>query len=132
MQKRASIVRFVCETYCPFFKPGKKENLACQGFFLINKYLPSEKICVIESVLGIAVLSGWKKIDPNFMYRIICKECPFLQDGCDFRDPQYRKETVPCGGYMVLADLWIRGNPWLANLLCYQQSQKGEKDAGSQ
>lgn len=116
MRKRSQVVKLICECSCPFFKGGKKEDKACQGLVFFNQYLNVERIEEVYSIVG-KEISAWRFVDRNFMYRILCRRCPFLIGGCDFRDPEYQGESFPCGGYMILAELWETGASWLKEIV---------------
>jgi hypothetical protein len=123
MRKRPKVVKLICEDSCPFFKSVKKEEEACQGFIFFNEYLNQERITEVYSVLQ-KEISAWRLVDGNFMYHILCRKCPFLVGGCDFCDPEYREETFPCGGYMVLAELWENRVSWLKEIVSQLTGKK--------
>lgn len=128
MRKRPLVVKLICEHSCPFFKSGKKECSACQGFIFFNEYLNRERIEEVYSILRKGI-SGWRLIDRNFMYHILCRRCPFLIGGCDFRDPEYQGESFPCGGYMVLAELWESGVFWLKEIVSPLTDKQDKENA---
>lgn len=128
MRKRPQVVKLICEHSCPFFKGGKKEDSACQGFIFFNQYLNVERIEDVYSIVR-KEMSAWRLVDRSFMYRILCRRCPFLTGGCDFRDPEYQEESVPCGGYMVLAELWETGTSWLKEIVWKLRGTQGTGNA---
>ena len=128
MRKRPQVVKLICEYSCPFFKSGKAEDSACQGFIFFNEYLNPERIEEAYSILRKGT-STWRSIDRNFMDRILCRKCPFLIGGCDFRDPQYQGEIFPCGGYMVLAELWESGVSWLKETVSHLTGKQDQENA---
>jgi hypothetical protein len=121
------VVKLICEHCCPFFKSGKEEGSACQGFIFFNEYLNPGRIAEVYSIVRKGI-STWRLVDRNFMYHILCRRCSFLIGGCDFRDPEYQEETLPCGGYMVLAELWESGVSWLKEIV---SQFTGKQDKGN-
>lgn len=128
VRKRPQVVKLICEHSCPFFKSGKKEDAACQGFIFFNECLNLERIEEAYSILRKGI-STWRSIDRNFMDRILCRRCSFLVGGCDFRDPQYQGESFPCGGYMVLGELWESGVSWLKEIVSHLTGKQDQENA---
>ena len=88
----------LCSRYCPYYKPSKKENLACKGFLVVERFLSdgnqipflkSDKICT----------AGAEEI----LREHLCPSCPFYESDCDFA--QYEDGASPCGGFLLLAIL---------------------------
>ena len=103
MEKEA-LVKLLCSGYCSFYKPGKKEELACKGFFVLQKLLDERKEVPVRTekiVLGIKTESA--------LFRLLCEGCPFFGQDCDFaawkrgEGGNTRREAVnPCGGFLCL------------------------------
>lgn len=98
----------LCQNICAYFKPARKESIACEGFI------------VIERLLGKGTPVVFDKPDNRYAYGVqkmlmqdICTVCPFYRDDCDFilaePSPQFgreeREKPLPCGGFMLLAHL---------------------------
>jgi hypothetical protein len=47
--------------------------------------------------------------DDPLLFELICRRCPFVIDGCDFRLPEPPEDAVPCGGFRLLAFLYSAG-----------------------
>jgi hypothetical protein len=88
----------LCSRFCPYYKPGKKGNLACKGFLVIEG--------LIKKGLHIPFSVKGKRSDPAIqksLLRNLCAVCPFSEDGCDF--VQRKERSSPCGGFILLAYL---------------------------
>ena len=88
----------LCSRYCPYYKPSKKENLACKGFLVVERFisdgneiplLKSDKICD----------AGTEKI----LRENLCVPCPFYENDCDFA--QCENGASPCGGFLLVGIL---------------------------
>jgi hypothetical protein len=96
----------LCARFCPYYKPGKKEDLACKGFLVVKG--------LIEEGLGIPFFVTDKvtdkRPDPALREKLLhdlCGVCPFFEDGCDF--VQQKERSLPCGGFILLTYL-LRAN----------------------
>jgi hypothetical protein len=97
----------VCRPYCVFFKEGQKEDMACGA-------APAAMELILRGLVSVGDLpappSGGDLRRDNLRLReAICSTCPFVVDGCDFRLPQPPEDSVPCGGFVLLALLWDSG-----------------------
>jgi len=98
---------FICRPYCTFFKDGQKEDMAC-GAALVAAQL------VVSGLLSIEVFPGTEDIDDypyddRLLFELICRFCPFVHDGCDFRLPAPPADAVACGGFVLLGALYRTG-----------------------
>jgi hypothetical protein len=92
----------LCARFCPYYKPGKKEDLACKGFLVVKG--------LIEEGREIPFFVTDRRPDPALrekLLRDLCVVCPFFEDGCDF--VQQKERSLPCGGFILLAYL-LRAN----------------------
>jgi hypothetical protein len=93
-------VRLICETACPFYKPGK-EDLECGGYrYLSRRYSPEE----LRRMIGTIALPPLPKApytvcEDLSIEELVCSSCPFRADGCDFAED---RSGPPCGGYLIL------------------------------
>jgi hypothetical protein len=88
----------LCSRFCPYYKPGKKEDLACKGFLVVEG--------LIKKCLYIPFTVGGNKSDPAIqesLLRNLCAACPYFEDGCDF--VQRKERSSPCGGFILLSYL---------------------------
>jgi hypothetical protein len=95
---RKNIQRNLCQEFCSYYKPSKKENIACKGFLVIEKLLkrgsniPFDKN---DEKPGDAIQGE--------LIRGMCIACPFYENDCDFVEK--KKDAPPCGGFILLANL---------------------------
>lgn len=98
---------FICRPYCTFFKDGQKEDMACGAALaaaqLIDAGLLSTE--VFPEPEGIDVYPH----DDRLLFELICRFCPFVHDGCDFRLPTPPTDAVACGGFVLLGALFHTG-----------------------
>ncbi|MBI5641015.1 MAG: hypothetical protein HZA17_11375 [Nitrospirae bacterium] len=94
----------ICRDFCSYYKPGKNEELACQGFFVIKQL--AEKGRVVPSLRDSRrEMPG----DPAqaILSQFLCSACPFSDSDCDF---MLGTDTAsPCGGYLFAARLMEAG-----------------------
>ena len=106
------LIRTVCAGYCAFYKPGKDEELACKGFLVLRDLkLPWDEIDMNGQV---KVVHGETM---DHLYGILCVQCPFFDDGCDFAAGRrgetresVRMDATPCGGFLFLGTCIDRGS----------------------
>jgi hypothetical protein len=100
--KEAEYNRIICKPFCSFYKEGKDE-MACGGYnLLINQATLAElkrlagQISITEDIS--------KQIPPEneFLTNVVCKQCDFLVDGCDYAE---NRSGPPCGGYILIERL---------------------------
>jgi hypothetical protein len=106
---RAGLRAELCSRFCSYYKPGKKEDLACKGFLVIEG--------LIKRGLHIPFSVQEKKLDsaiPESLLHILCATCPFFEDGCDF--VQQKKKSSPCGGFILLSYLLETNNLTIDNI----------------
>lgn len=101
---KEELLELLCARYCVFYKPGKDEELACKGFYILEKLLEEQK----------EVPAKAKKIELSMkteddLFRVICRCCPFFGQDCDFAawkrgesGNEARAAVNPCGGFLCL------------------------------
>ncbi len=88
----------LCSRLCYYYNPFKEEK-GCGSFrfFQERKDLWDTLVRYGEGDIG--------KIDRDIdtkVFNIICKTCPYLVGGCDFREDG---SSIPCGGYKIVYKL---------------------------
>jgi len=95
---RNNLQRNLCQEFCSYYKPSKKEIIACKGFLVIEKLLKRGREIPFDKTdqkPGDAIQGE--------LIRGMCIACPFYENDCDF--VQKKKDAQPCGGFMLLANL---------------------------
>ena len=120
--KDISLVENLCVNFCPYYKPLKKDELACIGFVVIERLLKKGK--------KISFDKPKKKLDnvtQEILIQNMCIACPFYENDCDFiiKSPHppftkgrqggtidskeglsdKEKYPPPCGGLILLGHL---------------------------
>ena len=113
------IKKELCQKFCPYYKPLKKDELACMGFLVVERLLKKgEKILFDKSK---------KKLDAvtqEILIQNMCIACLFYENDCDFivksPHPPFTKGRIidskegfsdneehppPCGGFILLGHL---------------------------
>lgn len=96
--KDEEYAELICKGFCAFYKEGKEEFHCGTYEFLRNNLAPAE----LQSLLKTT-----KPSSPDFskdiaIREMVCAQCDFLVDGCDFREDG---SNVPCGGYIIIEKL---------------------------
>ena len=96
------LVKNLCKNFCAYYKPSKKEELACRGFVVVKGLIDTGKQVSFEE--------SSKRPGPlteEGLRNVLCRTCPFYDGDCDF----ILKEGVamPCGGFIFLGLLIERG-----------------------
>lgn len=106
MRLKKRLRNLVCKRYCIFFKPGVKDDLACQGLLFLEKSLERELLSwELLSSLYHPLPSLQEYPFDSILKKELCQLCPFLPDGCDFRHRTISTNAPPCGGYLILQNL---------------------------
>lgn len=100
--------QYVCQPFCAFFKPGEKEELACQGALVVERLAASGRFDPSMIPAQRKRPELWSRPDPA-LTKAVCDRCSFRIDGCDFRAAIAGAE--PCGGYLLLRIMQVDG--WL-------------------
>ncbi len=99
--RTAEIRKRLCKKFCAFYKETKTEDLACQGFVIIEKlvrkgsHLPFDTFEKTDRKIS--------KQTEKMLIQELCNICPFFENDCDFI--QYGWKSPPCGGYIFLGEL---------------------------
>lgn len=92
---------YICKPHCVFFKDGEKEEMACYGAVI------AQRVVTYKNLSPPRVDQEPEKKDTRFQHdadliRMVCANCPFEADDCDFRSSSPPPNPVPCGGYIFL------------------------------
>lgn len=106
--KKTEYSGLICKPFCSFYKEGK-DNIACGGYKLLKNQLTLSELQLLADQIsrpeGIS-----KQIPPGnkMMTELVCKQCDFLVDGCDYAE---NRSCPPCGGYIFIEQLILSTTP---------------------
>lgn len=110
--QREELVQNVCAGYCSFYKPGKTDETACNGFTVVGRLIGQNRdaVCGGEKV-------GPDSLTEHALFQAVCTPCPFFESDCDFASWKRgespgvtRRDVNPCGGLLFLACAVARGS----------------------
>ena len=70
--------------------------MACHGAVIAQRLVKNQKI----SLQYLDKNSGVK--EEADLIRLVCADCPFEANDCDFRSSSPPEGSLPCGGYVLL------------------------------
>lgn len=94
----------LCRNFCTYYKPGKNEELACQGFIVVQRLIARGRPVPPARPERVAA-PDCTTIER--MKERVCAFCDFRIDGCDFILTD--GAAAPCGGVTLLAHLLVSG-----------------------
>jgi len=97
MKKHQPFSQTLCLRFCAYYKPEKKEELACRGYAVAEQIMRSVKAGCLDTFK--------KRPDPlmvDAVIREVCVSCDFFEKDCDFMQD---RTAPPCGGMVVLTQL---------------------------
>ena len=98
----------VCAALCRYYKPQRDEEERCGGYNWLAAHPQWQVHLAGLDSSQPGRLFGLEGQDPRLW--AVCKACPFLIDGCDFRDPSVADaDCAPCGGLRAIAGLLAAG-----------------------
>jgi len=108
MDGTSPLVKTLCLKYCSYYKPSKNEELACQGFRVVERLTQAGRTILMENpgvsddmqVLGQLVQS-------------LCSVCTFHEHDCDYF---HDRVSQPCGGFVLLSQLLWSGKITIAEI----------------
>jgi hypothetical protein len=110
-EKKGKADTTLCRNFCKYYKPGKNENLACQGFVVVHRLIGKGKQLSQAkpqrtAVPDVKTVEGLKGR--------VCGACSFHESDCDF--VLSGGTASPCGGYVLLFHLLGNGDLTLEEL----------------
>jgi hypothetical protein len=94
----------LCMNLCSYFKPGKSEEMACQGYVVVQRMITDGRGVPLARPARLA------RPDPAALARLhdaVCQACVFREHDCDHIATG--GTAVPCGGLLLLAHLVASG-----------------------
>jgi len=87
----------LCLKFCSYYKPDRNEELACEGYALIERLMARGMRFDFE-----ATGKPRDRTRDTILAEAMCCSCPFHECDCDFTE---NRELPPCGGFLLLAQL---------------------------
>ncbi len=94
----------VCRNYCAYYKPGKNEEMMCQGFVVVHGLLRNGKQISLGRPASLAE-PGAHAVEG--LRKRVCAVCSFQREDCDY--VLTGGTAVPCGGFALLSHLLASG-----------------------
>lgn len=97
--KRKKKATTLCENFCIYYKPGKNEDLACEGFAVVHRLIEHGK--KIHLAKRTDIIPGRATVDA--LRSNVCRICSFHAGDCDYI--LTGGKAAPCGGFVLLSHL---------------------------
>ena len=68
----------LCQTFCKYYKPAKKEELSCMGFRVIERLILKGDRIPFDRFDGAPDL-----LTQETLFQEMCAFCPFYENDCD-------------------------------------------------
>ena len=101
----------LCRNLCSYYKPGKNEDLMCQGFLVVRRIVDRGRRLPLTRPAG-ALAPSARAIEG--LRTRVCAVCSFHPADCDFI--LTGGAAAPCGGVALLGHLLESGEVSLAEL----------------
>ena len=111
MKKDPTTAETLCRNFCVYYKPAKKEELACRGFVVVQRLI--EKGRAVPPVRTGAAVPLDSATRESLM-RHVCRECDFREADCDFILTEGKAPA--CGGFVLLSYLLSGGEITIEDL----------------
>jgi len=95
----------LCRNFCQYYKPGRNEELECQGFVVVRRLIGKGRHVSQEKPRRTAVPDA--RTVEGLKGRV-CAACSFRAADCDF--VLSGGTASPCGGYALLFHLLGSGD----------------------
>jgi hypothetical protein len=100
MPKPAKPDRSLCLNFCAYYRPGKNEELMCQGFVVVHGLLRGGRRISLEKPQRAAVSD---RATAEGIRKRVCAVCSFHAADCDYIASN--GAASPCGGVALLFHL---------------------------
>jgi hypothetical protein len=90
----------LCRNFCAYYRPGKNEDLLCQGFLVVHRLLQSGRRFSLERPVRTAVPD---RRSAEGLRKRVCAVCSFRAADCDYIATE--GAAAPCGGIALLSHL---------------------------
>ena len=109
MTRRTKRDTTLCRNTCSYYKPGKNEEMACQGFVVVYRIMERGKKLSLSRPGNIAAASTLEGLRKR-----VCAVCSFQRSDCDFI--LTGGVAAPCGGVSLLSHLLEKGEVTLTEI----------------
>lgn len=101
----------LCARLCVYYKPSKREDIACGGYAVIERLGKSGTVISFD-----VDFEAPREEDEKRLRGVLCARCPFHESDCDYfaamssgkpLDPA--EVPPPCGGFVLLLRLLASG-----------------------
>ncbi|MEK6745050.1 MAG: hypothetical protein AABZ15_15655 [Nitrospirota bacterium] len=110
-EKKGRVDTTLCHNFCQYYKPGKNEELACQGYVVVHRLIEKGRHVSQDKPRRTAALDA-RTIEG--LKGRVCAACSFRAADCDFI--LSGGTASPCGGYVLLFHLLGSGDLTLEEL----------------
>jgi hypothetical protein len=111
MQKKGKTDRTLCLNFCRYYKPGKNEDLLCQGIVIVHDIMRGGKKLQLERPVRAAVPNAATLEE---LKGRVCAVCAFRRSDCDYM--LTGGTAPPCGGFVLLSHLLGTGELMLEEI----------------
>jgi hypothetical protein len=103
---------YICRPYCIFYKEGVKDDMSCGGAIVVLQLIDAGRWTPGRD----SIPPVHTRNDNPDLESLVCRRCPFVLDGCDFRSPSPPSDAAPCGGFILLSRLIDAGTITLEDI----------------
>jgi len=97
MSNNLPIEQALCSRFCAYYKPGKNEELACQGYAVVERLIQADRVIPFERDVEVP-----RQALNEALVQRMCMVCEFHEHDCDYMQDR----TAPaCGGFVLIAQL---------------------------
>ena len=100
----------LCASYCSYYKPSKDSELSCRGMSVVERLMEGGKHITFQKS-DRACTNATEEV----LVKHMCITCPFYDKDCDFI--QYQGTSPPCGGFILLGQLFESGSISLEDIM---------------
>jgi hypothetical protein len=102
--------RRLCKKYCSYYKSSKDSDLSCRGMSVVEKLMEGGKHITFQKYDRVCT-----NATEEVLVKHMCITCPFYKGDCDFI--QYQGTSLPCGGFILLVQLFESGSITLEDII---------------
>jgi hypothetical protein len=104
VKKRDKADTALCLNFCQYYKPGRNEDLSCQGFIVVHGIMQKGRNLPLERPDKLSIPDSRTA---ESLRKKVCGVCEFHAADCDFI--LTGGAAAPCGGFALLSHLLESG-----------------------